>query len=62
MQLGNIAPCGPLSTMITQKLKYTCRWLRSQNDLAAESLFRVQRLVLNLSSETFEVLQVFFFQ
>ena len=27
--LGNITPCRPLSTMITQKLIYTCRWLGS---------------------------------
>ena len=31
--LGNITPCGPLSTVITQKLKYTCRWLGFHNDL-----------------------------
>ena len=29
MVLGNITPCRPLSTMITQKLIYTCRWLGS---------------------------------
>ena len=33
MHLGNIIPCGPLSTDTTQKLKYTCRWLRFHNDL-----------------------------
>ena len=31
--LGNITPCGQLSTVITQKLKYTCGWLRFYNDL-----------------------------
>ena len=29
MVLGNITPCRPLSTMITEKLKNTCRWLGS---------------------------------
>ena len=33
MYLGNITPCGPLSTVITQKLRYTCGWLRFHNDL-----------------------------
>ena len=33
MHLGNITPCGPLSTNVTQKLKYTCGWLRFPNDL-----------------------------
>ena len=33
MYLGNITPRGPLSTVITQKLKYTCGWLRFQNDV-----------------------------
>ena len=31
--LGNITPCGPLRTVITQELKYTCRWLRFYDDL-----------------------------
>ena len=26
--LGNIIPCGPLSSVITHKLKCTCGWLR----------------------------------
>ena len=33
MVLGNITPCKPLSTMITQKLIYTCRWLGSHMDV-----------------------------
>ena len=32
--LGNTTPCGPLSTVITQKLKDTCRWLRFHNGLS----------------------------
>ena len=28
-----ISLCGPFSTIITQKLKYTCGWLRFHNDL-----------------------------
>ena len=31
--LGNITLCRPLSTMITQKLIYTCRWLGSHVDV-----------------------------
>ena len=31
--LGNSTPCGPLNTVITQKLRYTYRWLRFHNDL-----------------------------
>ena len=33
MVLGNITPCRPLSTMITQKVIYTYRWLRSHMDV-----------------------------
>ena len=33
MVLGNITPCRPLSTMTTQKLIYTCRWLESHMDV-----------------------------
>ena len=31
--LGNITSYGMLSTVITQKVKYTCGWLRFHNDL-----------------------------
>ena len=31
--LGNITPCRSLSTMITQKLIYTCRWLGFHMDV-----------------------------
>ena len=34
MCIGNITPCGPFSSVITQKLKYTSRWLIFHNDLS----------------------------